>query len=77
LGRHQEAAEACREALEVLWPSFEQIPAAHGPLAFALIKDYLSQCLKSEAHPDVALVERYVKRLEPMIAEGGTAEGSL
>lgn len=76
MSRHQEAAEACREALEVLWPSFELIPAAHGPLAFSLLKDYLSQCKKAEAHPDVALVERYMNILESMKAEGGTAEES-
>jgi hypothetical protein len=43
LGRDEEARRAADEALDLLWPFFERLPAAHAGLMDTLLNDCLTR----------------------------------
>ncbi|HRD78980.1 MAG TPA: hypothetical protein PK264_24080, partial [Hyphomicrobiaceae bacterium] len=55
---HADGATAAEEALRLLLPYAERLPAAHGPLAGTIAKDIIVYSEKAGREPDVTLLTR-------------------
>ncbi len=64
LGQMEQAREAFAEGLRAIAPHAQVLPAAHGPLALALVRDYLQACEATDMEPD----ETLLALLEPVLA---------